>query len=63
MDLDQINKEYHCLSVITDINETKQGKLAGFSVSVKDCIAIKGIETKSSSKNPFQDINRYLMLQ
>jgi aspartyl-tRNA(Asn)/glutamyl-tRNA(Gln) amidotransferase subunit A len=38
------------LEVKLDIEPVKEGLLSGYSVSFKDCICIKGVETKSSSE-------------
>lgn len=54
----KINDEYHYFNVISDnlaleqaknIQKNPKGKLAGLPVSVKDCICVKGIETRSGS--------------
>jgi aspartyl-tRNA(Asn)/glutamyl-tRNA(Gln) amidotransferase subunit A len=55
----QINDEYHYLNVVSDslakelakeVKSSPEGKLAGIAVSVKDCICVKGVESRSGSK-------------
>ena len=58
--LENLNEEYECFSVITNDlamecaefvkNSDKKLPLAGVLVSIKDCIATKGVETTSSSR-------------
>jgi len=54
----KINKDYNYFNVISEelaINQAKaisknpKGKLAGLPVSIKDCICVKGVETRSGS--------------
>ncbi len=58
-EIKKINKEYHYFNTICGESAIKQaelvkknpsGKLAGLSVSVKDCICVKGVETTSGSR-------------
>lgn len=49
-DLEKINKEYNFFNVICNIQEKKSGKLKDLNISVKDCICVKGIESKAGSK-------------
>ena len=53
-----INKEYHYFNGISkelalkqaeNIKKNPQGKLAGLPVSIKDCICVKGVETRAGS--------------
>ncbi|HIH38067.1 aspartyl/glutamyl-tRNA amidotransferase subunit A [Candidatus Woesearchaeota archaeon] len=52
------NKEFHFMNIIADEQAIKQaevikknpkGKLAGLPVSIKDCIVVKGLESKAGS--------------
>lgn len=54
----EINDEYHYFNGISEklalkqariIKKSPQGKLAGLPVSIKDCICVKGVETRSGS--------------
>ena len=54
----KINKEYHYFNVIseelaleqaTELKKNPKGKLAGVVVSVKDCICVKGLESRAGS--------------
>lgn len=52
-DVKKINKEYHYLNVISeDLAKSKQnkGKLSGVTISVKDCIVVKGVESRAGSR-------------
>ena len=53
------NKEYHHFNTISEdlaislaekVKKNPKGKLAGLPISVKDCICVKNIETRSGSK-------------
>ncbi|MEE9525116.1 MAG: amidase family protein [Candidatus Woesearchaeota archaeon] len=53
----KINKEYHYFNVISDEEALEQakkinkdGRLAGLPISVKDCICVKGVESRGGSK-------------
>ncbi|MCF7860693.1 aspartyl/glutamyl-tRNA amidotransferase subunit A [Candidatus Woesearchaeota archaeon] len=57
--LDSLNDKYHYLGAIStglarelsnNVSIKPKGRLAGVYVSVKDCIAVKGVETRSSSR-------------
>ncbi len=54
-----IDKEYHYMNVVSDslakelakeVKSDPSGRLAGVAVSVKDCICVKGVESRSGSK-------------
>jgi aspartyl-tRNA(Asn)/glutamyl-tRNA(Gln) amidotransferase subunit A len=54
----KINKEYHYFNAISDklaielaeaVKKKPKGKLAGLPVSVKDCICVKGVESRAGS--------------
>ena len=55
----KINKEYHYFNAISEelalelakkVKQAPKGKLAGLPVSVKDCICVKGVESRAGSK-------------
>ena len=55
----KINKEYHYFNTISEdlaiesakaVKKNPKGKLAGLPVSVKDCIVVKGVESRAGSK-------------
>lgn len=57
-DAQRIDKEYHYFTTILNPNESQsimsssnnsQGKLAGYAVTLKDAILVKGVETTASS--------------
>ncbi|MFC1768812.1 amidase family protein [Nanoarchaeota archaeon] len=55
-ELKKIDKEYHYFSkldeqhILGQLKNKPKGKLAGLPVSVKDCICVKNLETRSSSR-------------
>src|SRR3989344_1120995 len=55
----KINKEYHYFNAISEelalelakkVKQNLKGKLAGLPVSIKDCICVKGVESRSGSR-------------
>ncbi len=55
----KIDKEYHYFNVISDdlaleqaesVKKNPKGKLAGVPVSVKDCLCVKGVESRAGSR-------------
>lgn len=55
----EINKEYNYFNVISEdlaleqaekVDKERKGKLAGVPISVKDCICVKGIESRAGSR-------------
>ncbi|MBW3020341.1 aspartyl/glutamyl-tRNA amidotransferase subunit A [Candidatus Woesearchaeota archaeon] len=48
-DVNKINQEFKCIPVFEEKQETTEGKLSGYSISIKDCICVKGMETCASS--------------
>ncbi|MBW2975037.1 aspartyl/glutamyl-tRNA amidotransferase subunit A [Candidatus Woesearchaeota archaeon] len=47
----KIDKEYHYFNAINEKAKTEgKGKLEGIAVSVKDCICVKGMESRAGSK-------------
>ena len=52
-----LNKEYNYFNVISDealkkaedIEKNRKGKLAGLPISVKDCVCVKGMESRAGS--------------
>ncbi|MBW2988734.1 aspartyl/glutamyl-tRNA amidotransferase subunit A [Candidatus Woesearchaeota archaeon] len=48
----KIDKEYHYFNIIDDNpkKESDKGRLSGIAVSVKDCICVKGMESRAGSK-------------
>ena len=58
-EINKINKEYHYFNIISEnlalelaknIKKNPEGKLAGVPISVKDCICVKGVESRAGSK-------------
>lgn len=48
---EKINKEYNYFNYLPkEIKEGKSGKLKGYSVSIKDCICVKGMESAAGSE-------------
>jgi len=53
----KINKEYNYFNVISDdaltkaeeVEKNRKGKLAGLPISVKDCVCVKGMESRAGS--------------
>ncbi|MBW2998388.1 aspartyl/glutamyl-tRNA amidotransferase subunit A [Candidatus Woesearchaeota archaeon] len=48
-DLNKINEEYKCIPEQAELQEKTEGKLSDYSVSIKDCICVKGMQTCASS--------------
>ncbi len=47
----KINKEYHYFNkIIENPKKEGKGKLEGVAISVKDCICVKGVESRAGSK-------------
>lgn len=46
----QLNKKYHMFNVFADEHESGKGLLEGYSISVKDNICVKGMESTAGSK-------------
>lgn len=49
MTLEKINEEYNCFNTIEEKQTKKEGKLKDYSVSIKDCICVEGMETTGGS--------------
>lgn len=49
-ELENINKEYNYLRQICEIQESKEGKLKDYFISVKDCVCVKGVESTAGSE-------------
>jgi len=48
-ELQKINDEYHFFTTLADVPAVKEGKLSGYSISIKDAILLKDVETTASS--------------
>ncbi len=46
----EINKEYHYFNNILDKAQFGEGRLEGVAVSFKDCICVKGVESRAGSR-------------
>jgi aspartyl-tRNA(Asn)/glutamyl-tRNA(Gln) amidotransferase subunit A len=46
----RINAEYNCFNEICEVKPEKHGNLSGIAISVKDCIVVKDVESRSGSK-------------
>src|SRR3989344_469688 len=47
----EINKEYHYFNIIDEYPKKQgNGKLNNIAISVKDCICVKGLESRAGSK-------------
>ncbi|MFQ5474888.1 MAG: amidase family protein [Candidatus Nanoarchaeia archaeon] len=48
-EVEKIDKEFNYLNVICNLENRKKGRLSGVSISVKDAICVKGVESTAGS--------------
>lgn len=46
----RIDAEYHFFNGICEVEPQSSGALAGISISIKDCIVVKGVESRAGSR-------------